>query len=59
MSWIPDTLGRLRAAGGVYYVLGNHDLKVDHQRRWHELERPGLIHLGGTCREAVSPRHAA
>lgn len=25
LSWLPSTLGRLRAALGCYYVLGNHD----------------------------------
>src|SRR5439155_520157 len=31
-SWIPTTLGRLKARHGVYFILGNHDLKVDHRR---------------------------
>ena len=25
IDWIPATLGRLHAKGGVYYILGNHD----------------------------------
>ena len=29
IDWIPETLGRLRARYGVYYVLGNHDRRVD------------------------------
>ena len=53
MSWLPDTLGQLRARAGVYYVLGNHDLRVDHRRLLRELDALGLIHVGGTWREAV------
>ena len=30
IDWIPDTLGRLKARYGIYYVFGNHDLRVDH-----------------------------
>ena len=32
LSWISKTLGRLVAPYGVYYVLGNHDRKVDLRR---------------------------
>ncbi len=53
LNWLPDTLGRLRAAAGVYYVLGNHDLRVDHRRLVRELNDLGLIHVGGTWREAI------
>ena len=28
LDWIPETLGRLKARLGVYFVLGNHDLRV-------------------------------
>jgi predicted MPP superfamily phosphohydrolase len=48
LDWIPDTLGRLRAPGGVYYVLGNHDQHVDVNRLHRELAKAGLVHLGGT-----------
>jgi predicted MPP superfamily phosphohydrolase len=53
LDWLPDTLGSLRAAEGVYYVLGNHDLRIDHHRLMQELNDLGLIHVGGTWREAV------
>lgn len=52
LKWLPDTLGRLRAKGGVYFVLGNHDLRIDHHRLLDELYELGLIHVGGTWREA-------
>jgi predicted MPP superfamily phosphohydrolase len=48
MEWLPDTLGKLRAPGGVYFVLGNHDLRVDYQHLLAELARLGLKHVGGT-----------
>jgi uncharacterized protein len=48
LEWIPDTLGRLRAEGGVYYVLGNHDRHVDEARLHAMLADAGLVYLGGT-----------
>jgi predicted MPP superfamily phosphohydrolase len=48
MAWLPDTLGQLRAASGVYFVLGNHDRRVDHQRLLAALADAGITHLGGT-----------
>lgn len=52
IDWVADTLGRLRAPGGVYYVLGNHDRQVD-QRRLHEaLTQTGMIHVGDSWRPA-------
>jgi len=47
IDWIPDTLGRLRARHGVYFVLGNHDVRVDTDRLRRVLKRNGLIDLGG------------
>ena len=42
IDWIPATLGRLRAPGGVYYVLGNHDPRVDVHRLTAALADAGL-----------------
>ena len=53
MDWVPDTLGALRAAAGVYFVLGNHDVRVDHRRLVQNLNDLGLIYVGGTWREAI------
>jgi predicted MPP superfamily phosphohydrolase len=47
LSWIPSTLARLRASNGVYYVLGNHDRKVDELQLNSALAEAGLQHLGG------------
>ncbi len=51
IDWIPDTLGRLRGRYGVYFVLGNHDLRVDTNRLCRVLEESGLVGLGGRWRE--------
>jgi predicted MPP superfamily phosphohydrolase len=48
IPWIADTLGQLKAKYGVYFILGNHDLRVKdvaHLRR--ELRQCGLVDLGG------------
>jgi len=47
IDWIPDTLGRLRAPCGVYFVLGNHDVRADFRRIHRALVDCGLIALGG------------
>jgi predicted MPP superfamily phosphohydrolase len=47
IDWIPETLGRLRARHGVYFVLGNHDARVDLRRLLAVLGECGLVHLGG------------
>jgi predicted MPP superfamily phosphohydrolase len=44
--WLGDTLGRLRARHGVYFILGNHDLNVDHRRLREMLRGFGLIDIG-------------
>ncbi len=50
IDWIPDTLGRLRARYGVYYIFGNHDLRVDWKRMTRLLDDCGLIYVGGRWR---------
>jgi hypothetical protein len=46
IPWIEDTLGRLRAEYGCYFVLGNHDLLVDDQATYlAELSRNGLTRV--------------
>lgn len=53
LAWIPDTLGRLQAPGGVYYVLGNHDRHVDVQRLHTALADVGWQYVGGQWRQIV------
>ncbi|MCX7425983.1 MAG: metallophosphoesterase [Planctomycetia bacterium] len=47
IDWMPDTLGRLNSRHGVFFVLGNHDLKVDTRRLRRTLVDAGLVDLGG------------
>lgn len=63
-SWLPETLGRLHAPLGRYYILGNHDWQLDmdairqavNRLGWqdvsvagHQLERDGhILHLAGS-----------
>jgi len=46
-AWVPSTFGRLKAEFGVYFVLGNHDIRIDADRTRAELENVGLVDLGG------------
>ena len=50
IDWIPETLGLLTAPFGVYYVLGNHDLRVDLDVLRHTLDEAGMTYLGSRCR---------
>jgi uncharacterized protein len=47
IDWLPDTLGRLAARYGVYFILGNHDLKAGEGPIRRTLTESGLIDLGG------------
>jgi predicted MPP superfamily phosphohydrolase len=47
IDWVPYTLGRLRARHGAFFVLGNHDLRVDWRRLRETLEDSGLVDLAG------------
>ena len=63
-SWLPETLGRLQAPLGCYYILGNHDWQLDmdaireavNQLGWHDvslaahqIERDGhVLYIAGS-----------
>lgn len=47
IPWLGETLGRLEAPCGVYFILGNHDKKVDVALLRRTLVGAGLIDLGG------------
>jgi predicted MPP superfamily phosphohydrolase len=53
LSWLPDTLGRLRAAAGVFYVLGNHDRRIDQTALRTALATMPMEHLGGSWQQVV------
>jgi uncharacterized protein len=47
LDWIPDTLAKLTAPYGVYFVLGNHDRRVGCRRVAKTLDDAGMTDLGG------------
>jgi len=47
LDWVPDTLAKLKTRWGAYFVLGNHDRRVDSGRLRRTLEEAGLVDLGG------------
>lgn len=51
IDWIPDTLGKLTSRSGVYFVLGNHDLRIDPDRLRRTLTDSGLVYLGSRWTE--------
>ncbi|OHB81081.1 MAG: hypothetical protein A2W31_02915 [Planctomycetes bacterium RBG_16_64_10] len=50
VDWGAETLGRLASRYGVFFVLGNHDLRVDEQHARRQLTACGLVDLGGRWR---------
>jgi predicted MPP superfamily phosphohydrolase len=47
MGWLGEILGQLKAAGGVYFVLGNHDVRVHDEFGVRDaLTSAGLVDLG-------------
>jgi predicted MPP superfamily phosphohydrolase len=47
IDWVPYTLGRLRARYGAFFVLGNHDRRVDWRRLRETLEDAGVVDIAG------------
>ncbi|MHC4399504.1 MAG: metallophosphoesterase [Planctomycetota bacterium] len=52
VDWIPDTLGKLSARYGVYFILGNHDLWTDPAGLRGTLRDLGWVDVGGRWIEA-------
>jgi predicted MPP superfamily phosphohydrolase len=53
VAWLPETLGKLRAPAGVYYVRGNHDRRIRQEPLVTMLAALGIVHLGGICHEVT------
>ena len=47
IEWLPETLGRLTAPHGVYFVLGNHDLRAGADSIRRLLAEAGQVDLSG------------
>lgn len=45
-DWIASTFGTLVAPHGIYFVLGNHDIRIDHTETVRRLVAAGLRDLG-------------
>jgi hypothetical protein len=51
LDWIDPTLGQLKASVGCFFVLGNHDDKIDSQAMRRRLAEAGLVDVGGLSTE--------
>ncbi|MBI84348.1 MAG: hypothetical protein CMJ81_14205 [Planctomycetaceae bacterium] len=50
ISWLPETLGKLRAQYGVYYIFGNHERRMQNEHVLQlddQLQQLGLVSLTG------------
>lgn len=48
LAWIPETLARLQAKHGVYFLLGNHDKRIGDVPQLRKLlTQCGLVDVGG------------
>ena len=52
---LAEMLGKLEASSGRYFILGNHDRRIDNQRLRRCLSQAGLTDLSGYC-DAVTVR---
>ncbi|MGC4003886.1 MAG: metallophosphoesterase [Pirellulales bacterium] len=51
VTWLPETLGRLKAKYGCFYILGNHDQRCGDLPRLHRaLAECGIQDVGGAWR---------
>jgi predicted MPP superfamily phosphohydrolase len=46
VEWIDDTLGMLKPTIASYFILGNHDKKIDHDAVRQRLVEQGLVDVG-------------
>ena len=57
LDWLPQTLGRLSAPGGVYFLLGNHDFRNQPDQTRRTLSACGLIDVGNRLHTAEVRGH--
>ncbi len=46
-EWIDATFGQLESRLGKFFILGNHDAKIDHEEMRRRIKQAGLVDLGG------------
>lgn len=51
LPWLPDVLGRLTSRHGIFFILGNHELRIEEgdQVVRKALVETGMNDLGGRC----------
>ena len=58
LDWLPETLGRMQAPLGCYFVLGNHDWRLDNVPEIRAaLERLGWHDAAGRCHRTEHRGH--
>lgn len=58
LDWIETTLERLESRLGNFFILGNHDAKIDHELMRQRIVEAGLIDVGG-CHKTVTDTEGA
>ncbi len=59
VDWLPETLGQLQAKHSMYYILGNHDLRVkDEDRLRKQMEDLGFVRAVGQWIEVEIQGHS-
>ena len=51
LDWLPQTLGKVTAPLGQYFILGNHDWHLDSRQIRRQIEQCGWIDLSDRCVE--------
>lgn len=59
LEWLPETLGRLQAPMGQYFILGNHDWYLAPEATRREFERLGWIDVSSRSHELTIARFAS
>lgn len=47
LEWIDATFGKLESRLGNFFILGNHDAKIDHEEMRRRISAAGLTDVGG------------
>ena len=55
LDWLPETLGRLSAPLGQYFILGNHDWYLGADRIRQQFTKSGWTDLAGRIQSLISP----
>ena len=59
LEWMPETLGKLKAPLGQFFILGNHDWYLDPEAARREFERFGWVNLSSRSQVLSISRFAS